>query len=260
MKLGNFDLNRLLRLETTLKSLSSTLYSILSIEEWQEEYWDRKIGLMLEKNLEKTQYNVDIDRIANIFHNKYSDPLNRIYETLHKEYDPLSNTDATTDITSTDTYDTQNNIHENSETNRAGTVLSNTNSEINSSDAFNQDSTDNSTNTLKNSGYNNNDLTVTNQTQYADGKHSDSTSSNNTNDITTSVSNNEDVTESDTNRISADTGTVTHETLLKRFGNVGVTTNQKMVEDEILIRIRFNYLEILYKMLAEFLLDKIWEV
>lgn len=260
MKLGDFELERLSFLENTLKDFSTDLYRHLHIEEWQEEYWDRKVGLMLERDMEHTQYQSDINRIATVFHHKYGEALQNIYNVLHKEYDPLFNTDATTDITSTDTYDTQNLTNENTEINRNGSAITNSSTNSTSDGSYEDDTNDDNTATLKNSGYNSNDLTITNQNVIDDDRHSEGSTSNTGTSNTTGISNSEDTTESDTNRISSDTGTVTHETLLRRYGNVGITTAQKMVTDEVLLRIQLNYLELLYKMLADFLLDKIWVI
>lgn len=156
--------------------------------------------------------------------------LERIYQTLCEEYNPLHNYDSTEEIINSGT-DSQNNTITNSFT-KSGTINNSNNSNV----EYTPTTSNNNTKSIK--------ANVSGSMVESEKNVSTMSGKDTTNSSATNTESYTDYNEQ-TNNTNNTTTTYGHKISTKRFGNIGTTKSQTMALDEISLR-KLSFYDYLY--------------
>lgn len=280
------------------KTKLETFFNLLKIVQWQigEDTITPFSFLVCNRFIRKYPFRVvnytahelfkaDIEDIPDFvaeFLSEYEGLLKGTWKALNATYNPLWNTDATTRIETVDTFDTLTssvtNIDKTENSNEVSKndfTSENSNIKVEDSESTNHTVDETAygktdTNTTSNTGYNdpnffptnkNVDLLSGNDTDTIDGNSTNTGTTNENGEVNTSsnnIKNNDVESNTNSNSFDANTGDITHITDLHKTGNIGVTTSQEMVTQEIILRIRHAFEPLVYKFVENFLLANIY--
>lgn len=209
--------------------------------------------------LHNTEEAADIEELYEQFLSEYEELLKSIYLAVNSDYNPIWNTDTQTTIQTTDTIDTATNKFANSNNNvtTSETTVNNLESESNVSDINNSNHAEDTA--TSNNGYD--ELNDFQPTVKVHNEASDNDATiNNSNESVNSNNVRNLVTDTNDNSVAVDsnTGTIGHDTVLTKTGNIGVTTTQEMIDQEIRLRIKYSFEPLVYKYIEKFLLANIY--